>query len=416
MVCGRTNVTPDHETDRGVAAFLQVDQGVRTGVAVACAERGYEMKSDSRLQPRWLIGSAIGALLLSAIIVSGPGGVRAQDATPTPTATESAELAATEDTVSEAATNAEFAADDLVAVSDGPLNLRDDATIDGELVTQLATGTRLTIVSGPTAADDYDWYEVETAAGDAGWVAGEFLVDAADISFAAGDLVQVADGPLNVRDDSDIAGEVVVQLETGDTATILSGPIANGDYDWYEVEVDSETSGWVAADFIAAAVADETGYDAGDVLDVVDGPLNVRAEAGTSADVVTQLQTGDTATVISGPESADDLNWYEVKIDSETSGWIASDFVALAGNDDSSVDIAIGDGVRVAVDGANFRSDAGLDAEIVDNLDIDALLLVQDGPVVADGYTWYQVFNYYYGEGWVAGELVTVDPDGFPGE
>ena len=34
--------------------------------------------------------------------------------------------------------------------------------------------------------------------------------------------------------------------------------------------------------------------------------------------------------------------------------------------------------------------------------------------VSADGYTWYQVFNYYYGEGWVAGELMTLDPGGFP--
>jgi len=376
------------------------------------------MKNCSKLQPRWLIVSAIGALLLSAILVSGPGAVRAQDATPTPTATEAAEPAATEDTISEADTEGEFTTGNIVAVADGPLNLRDSASIDGEVVTQLATGTRLTIVSGPTAADDYDWYEVEGATGDRGWVAGEFLIDAADVSFSAGDLIQVADGPLNVRDDSDIAGEVVAQLETGDTATILSGPIANGDYDWYEVEFDADTSGWVAADFIAAASAneDEDGYSAGEVIEVIDGPLNVRAEAGTSREVITQLETGDTATVISGPDTADDLNWYEVEIDSETSGWIASDFVARVDSFDTGQEISIGDGVRVAVDGANFRSDAGLDAEIIDNFDIDALLLVQDGPVEADGYTWYQVFSYYYGEGWIAGELVTVDPDGFPGE
>ena len=66
------------------------------------------------------------------------------------------------------------------------------------------------------------------------------------------------------------------------------------------------------------------------------------------------------------------------------------------------------------MDSLNLRADAGLDAEILATVDVGSLFLVDNGPVSADGYTWYKVFNYFYGEGWVAGELVTIEPGGFP--
>jgi hypothetical protein len=34
---------------------------------------------------------------------------------------------------------------------------------------------------------------------------------------------------------------------------------------------------------------------------------------------------------------------------------------------------------------------------------------------VADGYTWYRVWN-YAGEGWAAGEYLRLEPNGFPPE
>lgn len=313
--------------------------------------------------PRPRIAVAIAALLVAAIALAGPGRAWAQTADATPTAEAQADTAAATETPTAAETptatetpaaadtataadtgDAAFADGDDAVVADGPLNLREEAGTEADVLSQLATGTRLTITDGPESADDYTWYEVQTDAGDTGWVAGEFLAAGDTPIFAAGDEVEVADGPLNVRDDGSLDGNVIEKLATGDTATIVSGPSANGDYSWYEVQLADDSTGWVAGEFLAS--------------------------------------TGSNGSTSGGSDGQ----------------------------------FAVGDAIRVSVEDMNFRAEAGLDAEVLDTLDLDALFVVRDGPVSADGYTWYQVFNYYYGEGWVAGELMTLEPNGFPGE
>lgn len=68
-----------------------------------------------------------------------------------------------------------FAEGDFVVVVDG-VNMREEGTVEAEIVRELADGEVLEIQSGPVEADDYEWYEViveET--GEVGWVASEFI-------------------------------------------------------------------------------------------------------------------------------------------------------------------------------------------------------------------------------------------------
>ena len=69
-----------------------------------------------------------------------------------------------------------FAINDSAIVSEDGLNMRDDATTGGNIVTTLDADTVLTIQDGPVEADEYFWYQViveET--GEVGWVADEFI-------------------------------------------------------------------------------------------------------------------------------------------------------------------------------------------------------------------------------------------------
>ena len=67
-------------------------------------------------------------------------------------------------------------------------------------------------------------------------------------------------------------------------------------------------------------------------------------------------------------------------------------------------------------DGAlNLRAAPSLSAAVLRVMADNEALLVQGGPVEADGYTWYRVRN-YAGEGWAAGEFLRLDPKGFPSE
>lgn len=55
--------------------------------------------------------------------------------------------------------------------------------------------------------------------------------------------------------------------------------------------------------------------------------VNLRSEATTSSDVVTQLNNGTAVTIIGGPDEADGFTWWQIELEDGTTGWIAQDFL-----------------------------------------------------------------------------------------
>lgn len=53
------------------------------------------------------------------------------------------------------------------------LYLRDEAGLDGNVLTRLNSGTRVTILRGPATEDGQDWWQVQTPGGAVGWVVDE---------------------------------------------------------------------------------------------------------------------------------------------------------------------------------------------------------------------------------------------------
>ncbi|MGH2558365.1 MAG: SH3 domain-containing protein [Thermomicrobiales bacterium] len=70
-----------------------------------------------------------------------------------------------------------FEIGDLVVVTEegSDLQLRDQPSLNGEVLASYPAGTLLTVIGDTVAADDYSWVEVEDEEGEAGYVADEFL-------------------------------------------------------------------------------------------------------------------------------------------------------------------------------------------------------------------------------------------------
>ena len=69
----------------------------------------------------------------------------------------------------------------------------------------------------------------------------------------------------------------------------------------------------------------------GSVVQVTEDGVNMRADATTSSDAVTQLNAGDSFEVVDGPVEADTYTWWMVVDDTNSVvGWIASDFIEVA--------------------------------------------------------------------------------------
>jgi uncharacterized protein YraI len=253
---------------------------------------------------------------------------------------------------------------DAVVVIDGPVNLRTNPNLDGQIVDTIATGAVVNTAEQPQvrSGDDYDWLRVDYQ-GDDVWVAVDFIepsdatCDDESPCFpdtSTGDPfddalgIRVVDGPLNVRDVAGLSGTIVDVLETGaeipvDARAVLTD--ADG-YTWIRIATPA-LNGWVATDFVepldevpctdgACYPAELNPFFAATGAFVVDGPLNLRANPDTGADIEMVLLNGDYLWIVSvidtDPYEADGYLWIEVNpAGTSLTGYVAIDFVEPAG-------------------------------------------------------------------------------------
>jgi uncharacterized protein YgiM (DUF1202 family) len=244
-----------------------------------------------------------------------------------------------------------------VRVVDGPLNVRDIAGLGGTAFAVLDTGAEVPVDTRAvvTDADQYTWIRVVTSAG-TGWVATDFVeplnyapdVDGADGGFATAEGVEVVDGPVNVRSDPSLSGEINSVQDTGlQFSRVAGSDLVQADgYTWINIMNLGGVRGWMATDFLSP-IADMPCTDGAcypTELDpffgatgafVTDGPLNLRSEPGTNSPIAMTLEDGDFLTIESvidsNPYEADGYLWIQVTpAGTNLTGFVAIDFVTPA--------------------------------------------------------------------------------------
>lgn len=297
---------------------------------------------------------------------------------------------------------------DQVVVINGTLKLRTEASVTSDVIEVLAEGTVLTVISDPVDADGLTWVQVRTATGAEGWVSSQHVEAAPPVPPQVGDTVSVESGPLNLRETASTEASVIGKLETGDRVEVVDGPVASGDYSWYQVESKDGKRGWVASDFIK--VAPPEGFDPGNEVVVAIGPVNMREGSSIESEIIVTLDQGTTLTVISGPVAGGDYTWFAVKSeDGETGFVVETALEPVAGGEIEPIDFPIGSFI-FASEETVVREAGMIDAAEVAKLAEGVMATVVEGPVVADGFTWFQV-SIRDGEneikGWVQGESMT---------
>jgi uncharacterized protein YgiM (DUF1202 family) len=147
-----------------------------------------------------------------------------------------------------------------VTAPDG-LNMRDQPNTTGQLLLQLSTNQKVSVLEGPTEAEGFRWWKVDDGQGNVGWVADsdgqtEWLSprmgepQPVDRAPRVGDRVQVtmSTGELSVRVTPGTDAELVVRISPGQQYTIMGGPQEADGYTWYQIRSDDGgTEGWVAS-------------------------------------------------------------------------------------------------------------------------------------------------------------------------
>ena len=137
---------------------------------------------------------------------------------------------------------------------------------------------------------------------------------------------------------------------------------------------------------------------------VITDALNVRSGPSLDDTVVHIVTDGMLGTVNDGPVEADDHNWYAVTFDAGSNGWVAGGYLTTV--DDGAGGYPGGARVVVNTDWLNVRAEPGLGGAVDYVLQYGYEAFISDGPISADGYSWYQVDAMGVTLGWVAGEFL----------
>jgi uncharacterized protein YgiM (DUF1202 family) len=316
----------------------------------------------------------------------------------------------------------DFATSDAVVVNTDALNVRSDPDLDGTVIDVLPYGTSAFATDGPVAADGYTWYEIDADDGISGWVAGEFLAAASSgVGFGLGDGVRVTTPVLNVRDAPSISAGVFTSVPEGTTFTIVSVATPADGYTWFQVHsfgtalpLDGNV-GWVAGEFMVADPAVTgcegqgpcpTGLELGDGVRVATDALNLRDAPGISSVVSAVLPHGTQGVVADGPTYIDGYAWLAISTDAYGTGWVARDFIVADPGAGGAPEFSVGAWVQVVDGELNLRARPTLASDVLDVMADGAPLTVTDGPVLSNGYTWYEITSDQYGSGWAAGEFL----------
>lgn len=278
-------------------------------------------------------------------------------------------------------------------VEDGPLNMRSGAGTSFSVVKVLAIGTIVEVLSGPTSANGYKWFQVNDGT-TTGYVAGLFL---AEIGYQVGDVVYVASDTLNLRSGPGTGYAVIAVLTYQDSGTITDGPVAANGYRWYEVDFGGSLIGWCASRFLGLQSGPPSGqFGLGSWVLVDDGPLNIRTGPGTGYAVSGTAATGTALTIIEGPTSANGYSWYEIETVNGGTGYCVDAYLTGGFYLDASA---------LVVDGPlNLRSGAGTGYSVIEVLAQGASVAVWNVvPLSANGQAWFKVTSAAGNTGWVSG-------------
>ncbi|HEV2074405.1 MAG TPA: SH3 domain-containing protein [Thermomicrobiales bacterium] len=218
-----------------------------------------------------------------------------------------------------------------VYVASDDVNLRTGAGLTYSIIRTYSNGATATVVGGPTYASGYSWFNIRKYDGTTGWMAVDFIGGPIDDGgshggeWSAGAYVMTSSS-LNLRTAPGTNSSIIRTYSGGTTATVLAGPQSATGYQWYKVEVwDDGRIGWFAGEYLETARFEPTGSR----RSVVDGPLNVRENPGTSSRILGSVPTGGVVVVRDASfVSQNGYTWANVYVEANSGliSWIAAEF------------------------------------------------------------------------------------------
>jgi N-acetyl-anhydromuramyl-L-alanine amidase AmpD/beta-N-acetylglucosaminidase len=222
----------------------------------------------------------------------------------------------------------------------------------------------------------------------------EKMAGTTDDDFAVGDVVRTT-AAANARTEPTVTDNVVHTNPEGVRGAIKRGPERADGFEWYEIGYENGVVGWT----VAAKHDDGVTEFLHEQRVATTADLNVRDDHSLDAPTVWTAPEGSGGYVRAGPQEANGYTWWQVAFNSGLTGWCVAEHLDAAPVDGHGVGHDEGEGsdVPAFTDGDLVKStmqitthkQPGTDEALVDIIGRSATAEVVNGPVDADGYTWW---------------------------
>ncbi len=310
---------------------------------------------------------------------------------------------------------------EVVNVGGFELSARSKPGTDEPVMAGFPEGTQVTILDGPVVIGDYVWWRVEGQQG-IGWCAEKGPDDAVWLQPRVV-FTPVVRTPEGSSERTTPTKEPTRNTSSAQTPTAT----ANSSGTTLETLMETATRSTPEAEEPTPTTTEDNsasleGLEIGGIARIVnvqDPGLSLRDKPGDDQAIQSSLPVGTEVQILDGPVESDGYTWW--RVDSiDGTGWCAEalpngtillqpPFISsdVASNADEEEEVAlpleIGGNAKVVNIGQarlSARSKPGFDQPVQVRLPEDANVEVTDGPVDADGYTWWLV-DATEGTGWV---------------
>lgn len=218
--------------------------------------------------------------------------------------------------------------------------------------------------------------------------------------------IKVKGTKVSVRDRASITGNQIATVNTGDTLLRIEMASTMKDgYYWDKVVLENGTKGYMARNYIVET-ADITNCN--DTV-IANTSVNLRNGPGTSGTtIITTLIKGQVLTRIEkGKYNLDGYVWDRVKLADGRQGYIAENYITIAGDNNTSTTKT--ELIKVICQsGLKVREQPGTSQKVLTYLDKGNILTrIEAGSSNANGYTWDKVVTASGIEGYIARGTLT---------
>ena len=288
-------------------------------------------------------------------------------------------------------------------VNEGPLNVRSGPATSYKALGSLAEGKSFQAMQKIKKTDNSIWYKFKFSDTKDGYVSGEYVTLTNIVTESEFERKAIVKSTtLKVRKGPGTSNEQIGTLKKGDAVYISKEMVLVSGVKWYEIAFEKKLA-YINGNYVELTdIVKETELDKKGTVTAV---ANIRSGPKNTYEILGKTKKNSVITFTSVVENITGGVWYKYKFDSDTYGYIHSDYVKM------SVPMTFKQAAVTTDSGVslNVRSDAGSGYSKLGSLPSGSIVEVLGSKKDKNGKLWYKYQFNSSKAGWICSDYVEVE-------